>query len=108
MDVAALYGASVAAFVVSGFFYFKGWFRLATLAGLLFWPLVAQVMQATMAPGWAIPIFFLFGVVPAMLMLLHAYDVPRGVLNLPTFYAIPVAYLGGLLLLFCSALGVIF
>ena len=105
---AVLYGGALAAFIVAAIVHYYARFRLTALMGLIFWPTCGVLLFRTMNPVAASILFTLFGVAPALFVLVHAIDCERGRHNLPTFYSIPLAFLAGLALLFCCALGVIF
>ena len=101
-------GAAVASFLVAAVFYFRGWFRIAFLAGCAYWVLVGHVLTRTMSPGWAWSLFVLFALGPAAFLLVHAVDARRGYFRLPTVYSIPLAFVFGLVLLLCAGIGVLF
>jgi hypothetical protein len=105
---AALYGVALGTFTVAAIIHYFSMFRLAALLGLIFLPACGVLLYRTMNLPTAIAVFTLFGIAPALFVLVHAIDCERGHYNLPTFYSIPLAFIAGLTLLFCCALGVIF
>jgi len=105
---AALYAGALTAFIIAAIFHFHGRFRITAALGLLFWPTCGVLLYRTVSLPAAIILFVLFGIAPALFVLVHAIDCERGHYNLPTFYSIPLAFLAGLALLFSIAMGVIF
>ena len=105
---AALYAGALVAFTIAVVVHYFGRFRLTAAMGMIFWPACGLLLFRTMNPIAAAILFTLFGIAPALFVLVHAVDCERGRHNLPTFYSIPLAFLAGLALLFCCALGVAF
>ena len=103
-----LFAGSILSFVIAAVFHYYARFRIAAVFALLFWIGIARVMWQTMSPAWAIPIYLIFAVVPALLLLVAAIDSKRGFFNLPTFYFIPLSVLAGFVLVLSSILGVVF
>ena len=103
-----LFAASIAAFVVAAVFHYYGRFRVAAIFAVVFWVGIGKVMWQTMNPALAIIVYTLFGVVPALLLLVAAIDSRKGFFNLPTFYFIPLSVLAGFVLMVSAVLGVIF
>ena len=104
---AVFYGAAVATFVVAAVSYFRGHFHAAFLIGFLYWGLAGRVVVGTMSPGWAWSVLVPLAVLPGGFLVVHAIDARVGYFRLPTVYSIPLAFVLGLMLLFCAGLGVV-
>ena len=104
----ALFAASIAAFLSAAVVHYYGRFRVAAALAVLFWIGIGKVMWTTMSPAWAIPIYTIFGVIPALLLAVAAVDSRRGFFNFPTFYFIPLSVLAGFVLMLSAVAGVIF
>lgn len=106
MNLALFAGATVA-WAGAAVAYFHARFRLAGVLGVCFWGLAATVAARAMAPWVAALAFGLLGALPAGFLLVHVIDAKKGIFLLPTIYAIPFAFVCGLLLWAATGLGLL-
>ena len=65
------------------------------------------VSLSTMNAGWAWSLLVPLGIFPALFLTVHAIDARKGYFRLPTVYSIPIAFMLGVVLLFCAGVGVV-
>jgi len=98
-----LWLAAGVALFAAGLAYFRGGFHLAAALGVAYWSLAGAVLWRTLPPPASVPLLVALVAVPAVLLALHAIDARRGLFLVPTIYAIPLAFLTGLLLWIVAA-----
>lgn len=102
---AALFGAATLFYLAAAVLYYRVRFRTAGVAAVGFYACAGWVAPDLLGPvggGIALAILALPW---AVFLLLHAIDTRVGFFNMPSFYAIPVAFLTGAVLWAVLALG---
>ena len=94
----ALFAAATLAFVAGAVLYFRVWFRAAGAAAVVFYASTGWLAPELLGPLGGAVALALLALPWATLLLLHAIDARVGFFNLPSFYAIPLAFLTGALL----------
>jgi len=101
----ALFGAATLALLAAGWLYFAVRFHAAGGAAVVFYASTAWLAPVLLGPWGGGLALALLAAPWAILLLLHAVDARIGFFNLPSFYAIPLAFLTGALLWIVLAVG---
>ena len=96
--IPALFAGAGLLFIISALSYYHGRFTIAAVLGALYYGALAPAVLDGMGPVGAAAALLLLAVAPATYLGVHMVDARRGLFLLPTIYAIPIAFLTGLLL----------
>lgn len=99
-----LLGAAALFYLAGAWTYFRVRWRLAGAAAAGFYAATAWLSWEALGPLGGVLLYLPLGALPGTFLVLHAVDARVGFFMLPSFYAIPLAFLSGVLL--WAALGV--